>query len=102
MSDYYKTNTLGLPRGEKINPRFKHATHVYVSTGKSICERKFFCKMKLLCLTWWRQIDYLISTYYLPNFNHKHSTYRTFFVDNFFICSVNVLLGNKINLIRSI
>ena len=101
MSDYYKTNTLGLPRGVKNTHRFKNATHVYVSTSKSIYGRKFFCKMKLLCLTWWRRIDYLVFTY-LPNFKHKHSTYRTFFVDNFFICSVNVLLGNKINLIRSI
>jgi len=96
MSDYYKINTVGLPT---YACKLKHATHVYVSTGLSIYERKFFSKMKLLCLTWCRQIEYLISTY-LPNIHHNYSKYKTFFIDKFFNCSVNVLLENKINTIK--
>lgn len=120
MSDYYKTNTVGLPscmRASNLNltnlfkvsvnllmpaihnPRFKNATHVYVSTGTSTHGRNFFSKFKNLSLTWCRQIIYLVITY-LPNFHHNQSTYKTFFADNFFICSRNVLLENKINTIK--
>ena len=120
MSDYYKTNTVGLPscmRASNLNltnflkvsvnlfmpaihnPRFKNATHVYVSTGLSIYERKFFCKMKLLSLTWCRQIEYLISTY-LPNFKHINSNNITKFIYTSLSTSMNVLLKNKINAIK--
>jgi hypothetical protein len=96
MSDYYKINTVGLPT---YAWELKNATHVYVSTGLTIYERNFFSKFKNLSLTWCRQIIYLVITY-LPNFHHNQSTYKTFFVDNFFICSRNVLLENKINTIK--
>jgi len=52
MSDYYKINTVGLPKCTKSTLLFTHSNY----------ECNYFCKIIILCLTWWWQIDYLLSS----------------------------------------
>jgi len=92
MFDYYKINTVGLPKCTKSTLLFTHSNY----------ECNYFCKIIILCLTWCRQIDYLISSSIQNSINEKRNKkneQRN--IKNFFLSSIDVLLGFNLKMLRS-
>ncbi len=92
MFDYYKINTMGLPKCTKST--------LLCTDANSECN--YFCKIIILCLTWCRQIDYLISSSIQNSINEKRNKkneQRN--IKNFFLSSIDVLLGFNLKMLRS-
>lgn len=91
MFDYYKINTVGLP---KCTLKFIQSRLV------TIYDFIYFYSQGNFCLTTAGQINYLIRSNYLPHFHHIKNSRKTF-LNCHIVRSINVLLGNKLNLIRN-
>jgi hypothetical protein len=86
MFDYYKINTVGLPKCTKSTMLFTHSNY----------ECNYFLKTISLCLTSTRQIAYLVSSSIRNNHSIKFLILRIFFLS-----SIDVLLGIKSKMYRS-
>ena len=91
MFDYYKINTMGLPKCTKST--------LLCTDANSECN--YFCKIIILCLTCCRQIDYLISSSIQNSINEQRIKNKEKRTKNFFLSSIDVLLGFNLKMLRS-
>ena len=91
MFDYYKINTMGLPKCTKST--------LLLTDANSECN--YFCKIITLCLTSCRQIDYLISSSIQNSINEQRNKNKEKRTKNFFLSSIDVLLGFNLKMLRS-